>query len=92
MSMQRLLLLPTLTNLSLNFTSFRENQVPKDSGVERYRKILEMEELGAMQPNLSPCSGDQVSSGFLETQVTNRRGTSELAGVVDNKLTQFLRL
>ena len=40
-----------------------------------------------MQPNLSPCPGDQVS-----LQVTNRPGTSELAGVVDNKLTQFVCL
>ena len=40
-----------------------------------------------MQPNLSPRSGNQVL-----LQVTNRPGTSELAGVVNNKLIQFVRL
>ena len=40
-----------------------------------------------MQPNLSPCLGDQV-----QLQGTNRPGTSELAGVVNNKLIQFVRL
>ena len=64
-----------------------ENEVPKVSSVENYRKTLEIEGIQTVQPNLSPCPGDQV-----QLQVTNRPGTNGLAGVIDNKLIQFVRL
>ena len=68
-------------------TSSCENQVPKVSSVENYRKAWKSKKLQVVQPNLSPYPGDQV-----QLQVTNRPGTSGLAGVVDNKLIQFVRL
>ena len=40
-----------------------------------------------MQPNLSPCPGDQVL-----LQVTSQPGTRRLADVANNKLIQFVRL
>ena len=46
-----------------------------------------MEGTSTVQPSLSPYPGNQV-----QLQVTNRPGTSGLAGVVDNKLIQFVRL
>ena len=71
-------------------TSSGENQVPQFSGVENHRKITgkpwKSKEFHAVQPNLSPCQGDQV-----QLQVMNRPGTSGLAGVVDNKLVPFVR-
>ena len=68
-------------------TSSCENQVPKVSSVENYRKAWKSKEFQLVQPNLSPYPGDQV-----QLQVTNRPGASGLAGVVDNKLIQFVRL
>ena len=50
-------------------------------------KPWKWKELQAMQQNLSPCPGDQAL-----LQVTNRPATSELAGVGNNKLIQFVRV
>ena len=66
-------------------TSSRENQVPKVSSMEITGKPWKWKEFQAMQPNLSPCPGDQV-----QLQVINLPGASGLAGVVDNKLIQFV--
>ena len=68
-------------------TSSCENQVPKISSVENYRKTLEIEGISAMHQNLSPnlFPGDQV-----QLQVTNCPGTSGLAGSANNKLIQFV--
>ena len=51
------------------------------------RKPWKWKEFKVMQPNLSRCPRDQ-----FQTQVTNLLGKSGLAGVVDNKLIQFVRL
>ena len=70
---------------SIAFTS-PTKPITKSSG-RITGKPWKRKEFQAMQPNLSPCPGEQVQS-----QVTNRPGTKGLAGVVDNTLIQFVRL
>ena len=91
MSIQRPLLLPALPNLLLNPLGEKHPLVKTRSLRLAAWKITgkpwKSKEFQAVQPNLSPCPGDQV-----QLQVTNRPGKSGLAGVVDNKLIQFVRL
>ena len=91
MPIQRPLLLLTLPNLLLNplgekhplvKTSFLRLAAWKITG-----KPWKSKEFQALQPNLSSCPGDQV-----QLRLTNRPGKSRLAGFVDNKLIQFIRL
>ena len=86
--MQHPLLLPALPNLLLNpleeehpLVKARFLTLPawKITG-----KPWKWKEFQAMQPYLSPCLGDQV-----QFQVTNRPGTSGLAGAIENKFIQF---
>ena len=51
------------------------------------RKTLEMEGISSNAAKPIPCPGDQV-----QLQVTNRPGTSELSGVANNKLMEYVRL
>ena len=85
MSIQRPLLLPALPNLLLNPLGKKHPLVKTRSLRLAAWKITgkpwKSKEFQAVQPNLSPCPGDQV-----QLQVANRPGTSGLAGVVDNKL------
>ena len=85
MSMQRPLLLPAHPNLLLNPLGEKFPLVKTRSLRLAAWKITgkpwKSKEFQAVQPNLSPCPGDQV-----QLQVANRPGTSGLAGVVDNKL------
>ena len=68
-------------------TSSCENDVPKVTRWKITGKTWKSKEFQAVQPNLSPCPGDQV-----QLQDMNRPVTSGLASVVDNKLIQFVRL
>ena len=91
MSIQRPLLLPALANLLLNLLREKHPLVKTRSlrlaAWKTTGKPWKLKEFQAVQPNLSPCPEDQV-----KLQVTNRPGTSGLAGVVDKKLIQFVRL
>ena len=91
MSIQRPLALPALPNLLLNPVREKHPLVKTRSLRLATWKITgktwKSREFQAVQRNLSPCPGGQF---YL--QVTNRPVTSGLAGVVDNKLIQFVRL
>ena len=81
MSIQRLLLLPALPNLLLNPP--RKKQV---SGVENYGKTLEIEGILSSAAKLIFMSRRGLTAAYESA------GTSGLAGVVDNKLIQFVPL
>ena len=89
MSIQRPLVLPALPNLLLNPLVEKHPLVKTRSlrlaAWKITGKTWKSKEFQAVQPNLSFCPGDQV-----QLQVTNWPGTSGLAGVVDNKLIQFV--
>ena len=89
-SIQRPLLLPTLPNLLLNPLGEKHPLMKarflKLALWKFTEKPWKSKELQAVQPNLSPCAGDQV-----QLQGTNRPGTSGIAGIVNNKLIQFMR-
>ena len=91
MSIQRPLLLPALPNLLLNPLGEKHPLVKTTSLRLAAWKITgkpsKLKEIQAVQPNLSPCPGEQIL-----LQVTNRPGTSRLTGVVNDKLIQFVRL
>ena len=63
------------------FTSKQETNV---SGLEGYRKSLEMEGFQVIHPHLYPSEEDQVL-----LQVTNGPGISRLAGVLGKKIDPF---
>ena len=90
-SIQRPLLLPALPNLLLNPLGEKHRLVKTRSLMlavwEIKAKPLKSKGFQAVQPTLLLCPGDQV-----QLQVTNRPGTSGLAGAVDNKLIQFVCL
>ena len=90
-SIQRPLLLPALPNLFLNPLGEKHPPVKTRSLRLVAWKITgetwKWKEFQAMQPNLSPCPGDQVL-----LQVTSQPGTRRLADVANNKLIQFVRL
>ena len=81
MSIQRLLLLPALPNLLLN--PQRKKQV---SGVENYGKTLEIEGILSSAAKLIFMSRRGLTAPYELAE------TSGLAGVVDNKLIQFVPL
>ena len=91
MSIQRLLLFTSppkpVTKSTGRKTSSCEDQVPKFSGVENYRKSLEIK-------GISSGAAKRISMSRLpvQLQVTNWPGTIGLAGVTDNKLIQFVCL
>ena len=91
MSIQLPLLLPALPNLLLNRLGEKHPLVKTKSLRLAAWKITgkpwKSKDFQEVQPKLSPCIGDQV-----QLQVTNRSGTSGSAGVVDNKLIQFVHL
>ena len=91
MSIQHPLLSPALPNLLLNPLGEKHPLVKTSSLRLAAWKITgkpwKSKEFQALQPNLSSCPGDQV-----QLRLTNRPGKRGLAGFVDNKLIQFIRL
>ena len=90
MSIQCPLLLPVLPNLLLNPLGEKHPLETRSLRLGVWKiigKRRKSKKFQAVQPNLSPFPGDQV-----QLQVTNWPGTSELAGIVDNELIQFVYL
>ena len=89
MSIQRPLHLLVLLNLLLNPLGekhpFMKTRSLRLAAWKITGKLWKCTEFQLMQPNLSPCPGDQVLF-----QVMNRSETSGLAGTVNNKLIQFV--
>ena len=89
--LQSPLLLPALPNLLLNplgeKRSFVKNRSLRLAAGKIAGKPWKWKDFQAMQPNLSPCTGDQVLS-----QVMNQPGKGGLAGAVNKKFVQFVRL